>query len=48
MNGPITFERDENGIKLLAIFIAQLIKEGVVYTITNESNRVFVNLTGGY
>jgi hypothetical protein len=48
MNQHITFHRDEDGIKMLAIFIAQLVKEGVTYTINNAENYVEVTLTGGY
>jgi len=48
MNGPVTFPKNEEGVKLLAIFIATLTKEGVVYTVSNYETYVAVNLTGGY
>lgn len=44
----VTFRRDEEDIKHLAIFIAQLVKEGVTYTINNAENYVEVTLIGGY
>jgi hypothetical protein len=44
----VTFQRDDDGMKQLAIFVAQLVKEGVTYSIINEPNYVAVDLTGGY
>ena len=48
MNQHVRFRRDEDGIKMLAIYLATLVKEGVTYTINNAENYVEVTLTGGY
>ena len=48
MNQHVTFRRDEDGAKQLATFLAQLVKEGVTYSIKNAENYVEVTLTGGY
>lgn len=44
----ITFRRDTEGMKNLAIFLAQVIKEGLTYEIDNAELYVKVELTGGY
>ena len=42
----ITFQRTDDDIRLLAIYIAQLTKENITYTIENYRNYVVVNITG--
>lgn len=44
----VTFRRDDEGMKNLATFLAQIIKEGLTYQIDNAENFVEVTLTGGY
>lgn len=44
----VTFQRDDDGIRQLAIYLAQLTKEGVTFSVTNEISYVAVWLTGGY
>lgn len=44
----IQFRRDNDGMKQLAIFIAQLTKEGVEYKIENSELFIRVELTGGF
>jgi hypothetical protein len=45
----VVFQKDETGIKLTAIFIAQLVREGVTYCIRdNGTDSWLVELTGGY
>lgn len=44
----INFRRDEEGMKALAIFLAQIIREGLTYKIDNAELTVGVELTGGF
>jgi len=44
----MSFELNENGMRLLAAFLARLVKEGVEYNIHQSESQVDVNLTGGY
>lgn len=44
----VQFRRDEEGSKCLAIFLAQLIREGVTYRVDNSEIFVRVTLTGGF
>jgi phosphopantetheine adenylyltransferase len=44
----INFRRDEEGMKNLAIFLAQIIREGLTYKINNAELFVEIELTGGY
>ncbi len=44
----ITFGRNEGDIRLLAIFLAQLVREGIAFRIDETSTIVTVELTGGY
>jgi hypothetical protein len=44
----VTFQRNDEGVKQLAIFIAQLVKEGVTYHVSENNNNVEVHLTGGF
>jgi len=48
MKNSISFEATEDGMKLMATFIAQLVREGVVFTTENKGSTVVVTLTGGY
>lgn len=48
MKSTITFKNDEDGIKLFATFISQIIREGVTYEIHNLETETHVVLTGGY
>lgn len=47
-NHKITFPKDVDGMKLLASFLAKIVKEGIEYNITNDSNNITVELTGGF
>ncbi len=44
----VTFRRDNEGTQQLAIFLAQLIREGVTYEINNAELYVEVRVLGGY
>ena len=44
----MTFTNDENGIRLLAIYVSQLIREGVMFKIINSAFSTDVTLTGGF
>ena len=44
----ITFSADVDGVRLMAVFIAQLEKECVTYKIENWNDNYFVTLTGGF
>lgn len=44
----ITFDADAEGFRMLAIFLAQLEREGVTYSIGQDSVGIEITLTGGY
>lgn len=44
----LEFMNNENGTRLLAVYVAQLIKEGVTFTLKRYEAAVAVTLTGGY
>lgn len=44
----MTFDHDEDGIRLMATYVAQLVKEGVKFKITQEKTYSIVELTGGF
>jgi len=44
----IRFEATEDGVKLLAAFLAQLVREGVTYKVDDAASHFTVTLTGGH
>jgi len=44
----ITFEKTDKEMIRLAIFISQLVREGVTFRVDSNDESYFVNLTGGY
>jgi hypothetical protein len=42
------FYKDANDTQRMAIFIAQLVREGVTYSITEQDNYISIELTGGF
>jgi hypothetical protein len=44
----ITFNTDAEGFRMLAIFLAQLEKEGVTYSVSQDLAGFEVELTGGF
>ena len=44
----IEFEGTEDGVRLMAVFIAGLVKEGVVFKVHNRGHKYVVELTGGF
>ena len=44
----MTFAMDKTGMRLMAIYVAQLVKEEVTFEITNDNAAANVKLTGGY
>ena len=48
MKPNIEFMLDEEETRLLAVFIAQLIREGVTFSIMKDKISVMVTLTEGY
>lgn len=44
----IDFTRDEEGMKQLGAFLAQLVREGVTYKVINHNDVVSVELLGGF
>lgn len=44
----ITFQADEEGMKLMAVFVAQLVREGLTFTVENRATCFLVTLTGGF
>ena len=47
-NHNVKFPNDEEGMKALAAFLAIIVKEGLEYNITNNTNHTYVELTGGF
>ena len=44
----MTFATDQDGLRKLAIFVSQLVREGVTFTIIHGEHSADVELTGGY
>lgn len=44
----LEFEKNEDGTRRLAIYVSQLVREGVVFTIAQDERAVRVTLTGGF
>lgn len=47
MKNSVSFEKTDDGVKLMAIFIAQLVREGINFTSEDKGNFTVVT-TGGY
>ena len=43
-----TFKMDNAGIRLAAVFAAQLVKEGVTFSIRQDDFSIEITLTGGF
>ena len=48
MESKIKFANDEKGLKMLSVFIAQLVREQVTYRVTSDDFEYEVTLTGGF
>lgn len=46
-NTTLTFDRSEKGLKQLAIYLAQIVREGVTYDLDMDGELIHVKLTGG-
>ena len=44
----LTFDRSEKDMKAMAVFVAQLIREGVTFTIRQDNVGFEIELTGGF
>ena len=44
----VSFDRSTEGLKQLAVYVAQLVREGVTYSITESGMKISVETTGGY
>jgi len=44
----VEFEKNTEGTKQFATFLAQLVKEGVTYEVDNSKDKYSVTLTGGF
>jgi len=44
----VSFERNENGMRLLAAFLAGIVKEGITYSVRTDACEVTVEILGGY
>jgi hypothetical protein len=44
----VSFERNENGMKLLAVFLAGIVREGITYSVQTDACEVTVEILGGY
>jgi hypothetical protein len=48
MKSIITFGMHEEGMRLAAVFIAQLVREGVAYYVHSDNISMEITLTGGF
>ncbi|MFA7254347.1 MAG: hypothetical protein WC107_07430 [Patescibacteria group bacterium] len=48
MKNGVTFLMTEQGITLAAIFIAQLVIHGIVFTTRSDTVSMEISLTGGF
>ena len=44
----VAFQKDENGMKALAAYVAELTRQGVTFDMTDGSVMVRVTLMGGF
>jgi hypothetical protein len=44
----VVFNMDDKGVKLMAVFIAQLTREGVTYRTHQGDSCYTISLTGGF
>lgn len=44
----IEFDKDVTGLTNMAIFIAQLVREGVTFEVEQRVDQYIVELTGGF
>jgi hypothetical protein len=42
----VTFDKNEEGVKLMAIYVSQLTREGMEYQIESTVNKFTVIITG--
>jgi len=47
-NMRFTFKADEKGVRLAAVFAAQLVKEGIVFSVLQDEFGIEIKLTGGF
>jgi hypothetical protein len=48
MYATVKFEKTDDGIRQMAIYCGQLVKEGVCHKVTDMCTSWEVDLTGGY
>jgi len=44
----LSFDRSEKDMRAMAVFIAQLVREGVTFTINQDNIAFEIKLTGGF
>ena len=44
----VTFRKNSDDLRLMAVYVAQLIKEGVAFEMKTLDDRTEVTLTGGF
>jgi len=42
------FKNEEYEFKLMGVFIAQIVKEGLTYSVERSSEETVIRLTGGF
>lgn len=47
-NKTVAFDKTDAGTKMFAIFVAQLVKEGVTYDLDSTPTKYYVTITGGF
>lgn len=45
-SGEVEFDCGEDGVKAMAVFCAQLVREGIFFKVVDKSSRFIVYLTG--
>jgi len=43
-----SFDRSDEDMKAMAVFVAQLIREGVTFTVRQDNAAFEIELTGGF
>lgn len=44
----MTFDNTEDGVRMLAVYVSQLVKEGVTFKIVQHHGETVVELLGGF
>jgi len=48
MKTIVTFNMNEDGVRLAAVFMAQLVREGVTFRVRSDNVSMEITLTGGF